>query len=284
MEEYGLRKPAPDFIIRLVESDIRPWKVPMRVLARTLQAIQRLVDQRDDEDDQDTKLDIDSHVISQEEIFAKALRLVDVKSSSAAYAVAAPAHESAIHTIIDTGKMIAGPSAYDWNTPTLSAVKELSEIAKTLHCKIELRLPGSAKQYGDVLAKITPTTFSEISSSVFIKGDTSVFARIERVGGATEMHCGIRIASQPRKMVICHVADSDLIRKLGQYMYQNVLLSGHATWLRRSKHLKYFNVTSFEKPKIGSIRDALNRIHEAGGKAWDRIKDPDAKIAEMRGT
>lgn len=48
--------------------------------------------------------------------------------------------------------------------------------------------------------------------------------------------------------------------------------------------LKYFTVTSFEPPKTGSIRDALSRIHQAGGKAWDGIDDPDAKIAEMRGT
>lgn len=36
--------------------------------------------------------------------------------------------------------------------------------------------------------------------------------------------------------------------------------------------------------KTGSIIEALDRIHAAGGKAWDDIEDPEALIAEMRGS
>jgi hypothetical protein len=118
--------------------------------------------------------------------------------------------------------------------------------------------------------------------TAFITGPTSIFGKIERVGGATEMHCGIHLANQVR-MVICRVATEDLVRQLGRYMYQNVMLSGEATWLRHNWHIKHFKITGFESPKTGSIRDALRRIHDAGGKAWDGIKDPAKYIKEMRG-
>ena len=38
-----------------------------------------------------------------------------------------------------------------------------------------------------------------------------------------------------------------------------------------------------EPPKTGSIMDALRKAHEAGGHAWDKIKAPEAFIAELRG-
>lgn len=42
-------------------------------------------------------------------------------------------------------------------------------------------------------------------------------------------------------------------------------------------------IQSFEPPKQGSILEALDAIYEAGGKAWDKVKEPEKKIAEMRG-
>ncbi len=36
-------------------------------------------------------------------------------------------------------------------------------------------------------------------------------------------------------------------------------------------------------PKTGSLREALRASHEAGGCAWDAVKDPEALLAEIRG-
>src|SRR5437016_1652307 len=108
MDEYGAKKPAPDFIIRLTESQIRPWKVSTRALSRTLQAIQRLIDQR--EEDGDSMLAFGGlQTLPPEEATAKALRLIDIRSTSAAYAVAAPAHEFALRLISATGKGLRAP-------------------------------------------------------------------------------------------------------------------------------------------------------------------------------
>lgn len=287
MDEFDKKKPVADFLIYLDKPDIRPWKVPMRALARILKAVQRLVDPQDEDNEEgadDAELETEQQVTSREQSALRSLRLVDVKSGSACYAVAAPCHQAALSTVKETGRGIESPQEFTWLPSTVSAIKELTEVSRTLHCNIEFRLPGAKRQHvGEVLARITPKTYGDISPLIYITGETSIFAKIERVGGATAMHCGIRLPSQLRKMIICKVVGADLVRELGRYMYQEVLLSGTATWLRHGQQLQHFRITSFEPPKTGSIMEALEKIHAAGGKAWDRVEDPDAAIAEMRG-
>jgi hypothetical protein len=247
-----------------------------------LDAVQRLVDQREDEDEcETTSTDEEKEVFEDTE--SHSLRLLGVKNSSAAYAVAAPEYESAIQTIRDTGKAISAPENAEWSGATLSSIKELSEVAKSLRCEIEFRLPGVNRQYGDVLAKITPSTFQNVSASAFIHGDTSVYGKIERVGGATASHCGIRLPERPRKMLIFQVANDELVRQLGQFMYQYVVVSGKATWFRHNWTIKTMVIESFEPPKKGSIFETFKRVYAAGGNVWDEIDDPNAAIAEMRG-
>ncbi|MBI4579500.1 MAG: hypothetical protein HY718_07355 [Planctomycetes bacterium] len=246
-------------------------------MAKVLEAVQRLVEQRDEETEEETsRMDKDQSDV------APTLHLVDVKSGSAAYAVAAPKHQVTIDLLAEIGRSIERPKTADWSQSTLSSLRKLSEVARSMGCEIEFRNPGTKGKLGAVLAKITPATYGDISSSAFIRGRTSIYARIERVGGATAMHCGIRLPEAPRKMVICRVTSDELVRKLGQYMYQHVLLSGRATWLRHNWRLKNLTIDSFEPPKRGSILKALESAHEAGGRVWDEIEDPDAVIAEMR--
>ena len=83
-------------------------------------------------------------------------------------------------------------------------------------------------------------------------------------------------------MVICRVTTEDLVRGLGQYLYQSVVLTGDATWLRHNWRLKGLVIKSFEPPKTGSILEALRQAHDAGGDAWEAVSDPDAFISGLR--
>lgn len=265
------REKHADFTVRLVGQGISPSVIPVRALARILGALQRLVDQRDDDTTEISQVECE-----QEQPAARPLHLVGIKTSSAGYLVAAPDRKCAVDILRNTGHAIAEPRRSEWNGPTLSALKELSEVARAIPCEIEIR-------NGRVLATVTPRTYEEISPSAFVYGRTSLYARIERVGGATEMHCGIRLPEMPRKMVICHVQGSDLVRSLGQYMYQRVLLHGDATWMRRSLRLRHFTITSFEPPRSGSLLEALRDVREAGGRGWDKVADVNAAFSEIRG-
>lgn len=279
MLEPFKKKPKPTFVIRLVGRGIRPWRVPMRSLAKVMQAVQRLVEQRDDMVD-----DIESSTVVEDES-RSILHLLGVTSSSAAYAVAAPDESRVIETLEAVQADIRAPERADWLDSTLSSVREISDIAKALDCEIEFRKPRFRTMGlgDDVIAKITPITFSEIEGAAYITASTSVYAKVERIGGATDMHCGIRLPGAPQKMVICRVQSAELVRELGQYIYQYVVISGQTTWLRHNWRLKRMIISAFEPPKTGRISDTLRCVREVGGDAWDALENPKAFMAEIRG-
>lgn len=268
------KKPTASFVIRLVSPGLRPWDVPMRSLTRILNAIQRLIE--------NTEADITDFDEKEEEPTPHSpspIQLLDVISGSAAYPVAAFDGTAAIKTLGDMGRNLENPSKADWDAVSLSSIEEISASAKAIGCHVEI-----LKDYkgGNVIAKIAPESYAEISEGAFITGESSVYGYLERVGGATRPHCALRIASQPAKMVICHVASDELVRQLGPYVYKNVRVSGEVTWLKRNWHIKTIQVQAFEPVKTGSIRKALNEIYEAGGKAWDNVDDPEALIKGTR--
>lgn len=268
------RKPPPSFVVRLVGADVRPWSVPMRSLSRTLQAVQRLIEGDQPESDSETSRS------SPAEPELGGLHLLSVTSGSAAYAVAADSADVAVGALRVAGSAIDAPAAADWTQPLLSAIEDLSAVARSLGCEIEFREPGRA---GHVLARIGPETFQVVSSTAFVSGESSVIGKVERVGGATEMHCGLRVPAQPDRMVICRVDGAELVRELGRYVYQSVIVTGTVTWLRAGWRIRHIHVKSVSPVKQGSIQATLQAMREIGGKEWAEIDDPDRFIMEMRG-
>ncbi len=279
MESKSNKKPATDFVVRLVGPGIRPWAVGARNLAKVLEAVQRLVDQSDsDGDDKEESRNAAAELRPPK----VALRLLNVTISSAAYQVSSSSPEIALRWLKGAGSDIDDPEHAEWTKATLSSLEELSDVARSQGCEIEIRKPNKGRELGDVLARIGPTTFHSISSSAFVTGPTSVYATVLRAGGANDMRCGIRVPDQSR-MVFCTVTSEELVRELGQYIYQDVVLHGEAIWYRHSMHLKSLVIVSIEPPKAGSLTDSLRDIYDAGGSAWAKVKNPSRYLAESRG-
>ncbi len=248
----------------------------MRALTRTLNAVQRLMEHAEEVSDLG-----ETEAEQAETVQPTApLHLIGIVSGSAMYSVAAEDPERAVKTLWDTGRSLGNPEHSQWGDELLSPVEDLSEVARSLGCEIEFRRPGKD---GDVLATITPRSYEMLSATAFVTGESSVCGYLERVGGTTKRHCGLRLPNQPAKMVICPVKTDELIRQLGQHVYRNVIVSGTVTWFRRTWKVKNVIVKSFEPAKEGSIFEALGHIYEAGGKAWDDVEDADKLLAEMRG-
>ena len=264
------QKPPTTFVIRLIGSELRPWDVPMRQLTRILNAVQRLIEHTEAEE-------MDGDEAAEEQVArpASRIQLLGVISASAAYSVAAIDGASALSVIAATGKSLEAPSAAEWDAPSLSASKDISAAAKAIGCTVEIR--REAKD-GKILATIKPDTSEVISQSAFVAGESSVYGYLQRVGGVETPRCGLRIATQPEKMVICQVGSEELVRELGRCLYTIVRVSGKVTWFRKNWRIKSVYVRSFEPVRSGSIREALDAIREAGGKAWDDVDDPQAVI------
>lgn len=263
--------PSSSFEIRFYGANISPEAIPLRILARALSAVQRLLSEDEESVDEEARDEVASKI---------ELHLLGVKRGSATYPVLADRQDEVLARLRLAGEVLESPDRAGEVPAVLSPVEELSGIAKSLGCKIEFRLPGKGN---DVLATITPLSYDSIASSVFVYGETSVSGKVERVGGATELRCGLRIRQQPDRMLICRVESADVARQLGQHLYEEVVVSGTATWYRRNWRLRSMSIRSMEQIKRRSLVDGIRALREAGGHAWDKVEDPRQLLQEVRG-
>ncbi len=267
------KKPPTIFEVLFEGEDLYPEKIPLRTLSDSLAAIQRLA----------TGNEIDAEEIEEEEEEDGSLRLVGVKRGSAIYQVAGPSSASpamARGNLKMVGKLLENPEHADAQDDyMLSPIERLSTAARRLQCTITVREPGKR---GAVLAKIEPVSYEAISRTLLITGETSFVGQVQRVGGATAVRCGLRVPFKNR-MLICKVANSQIARKIGERLYQEIVVFGTANWLKNSWRLFSFTIKDVQQPSQGSILEAIEALREAGGSAWDAIEDPEAYLEEVSG-
>jgi hypothetical protein len=263
------KKPEPVFELVFTGGGIYPEKIPIAKVTESLSAVKRLAagevlgDQDEDEDETDGEV-----------------RLLDVtRSSSAVFRFVGLSPKTTLDRLRQTGRMLSQPGDAGENEYILRPVKDLSAVAHSLNCQVLIREAG--KQH-DVLARIEPDSFDKISKWLLIKGTTNVSGTVQRVGGATETRCALRVPFQPR-LLYCKVETKDVARKLGDALYQRVVASGSARWMRHSMRLYSFTVHDVFQTTAGSISDHLKALWEAGLSDWQNTDDPDELLHEIRG-
>ncbi len=267
------KRPAPIFEILFDGPDLYPEKIPVATLASTLSAVQRLAGGEpdlEDEDDQRTDESVEND---------RSLRLLDIKRGSAAFRMSRASGQEAVNRIRAVGRFLTKLDDVGENDYILNPIERLSAIARGLQCKIILREPG---RDGGVLARIEPETYQLISKSLLVQGETSFVGRIQRVGGATEMKCALRVDFQHRLM-FCKVSSKEISREIGKRLYEEVVVHGTALWLRASWRIFAFTVTGIIQPKQGSLTQAFEALRKAGGDKWGQIADPEAYLQEVTG-
>jgi hypothetical protein len=263
------KKPNPVFEVLFAKAF--PEEIPVTVLSRTLSAINQLslgelvrTSRGEEEESEDDNA---------------AIRLISIRRGSAVFQCYASRPDAAIANLRIVGDVIAtpNPDSSDRLGYILHPVEELSAIAKSQECAIIVRAPAGKKQ---TLAVVEPDSYARIAKSFLIEGDTTIRGSIEKVGGATDMRCSLRVPFQHR-LLFCGVASAELSRKLGQHLYETVAAVGTAKWIQRSWKIFAFTIKDIYQPKPRSIREAVKALREAGGKSWDKIKDPEAYLAEI---
>jgi hypothetical protein len=247
---------APALEVKFEGGDVSPDKILVADLAKVIEAVQRLAA---------GQIPDDSTTLPEQE----KLRLVSVRRGSARYALAGPSRDLAGANLRILGEVIERPDQFGDNDYLLHPVYELSRAAAKLKCQISIREPGSR---GVVLARIGSDTYTNLTKSVLVSGQTEFGGKVERVGGATRSRCGLRVAFQKR-MLICRVPKSTVARTLGENLYKRVVVSGEAAWIRTNWRVYAFRVQSVRPLKEGSLADKIQAIRQAGGSDWDRIKD-----------
>ncbi len=268
-------KPTPTFEVRFVGLDLSPEKIPLRAVGDALSAVQDLASGRDPM--------VTLHVPQD-----KGIGLVKVRRGSAVYDCVSRAPQEAIENLERVGSLLAMNDNESDETPgdgdvliaALRPIESLSAIAKALGCRVEVALAGVRQPPVFI---IEFDAYSRLSSRLLLEGETTIVGKVERVGGATGIRCALRIAGR-RRILYCNVEthDKELVRRLGQCLYEDIVATGTATWIHRTWHVYKFTIRGFSQPRLGNSRKAIEELRSAGLKAWDQIDDPEGYIKGLR--
>jgi hypothetical protein len=264
------KKPDPLFEVVFTGGGIYPEKIPIGKVASALSAIKRLAagELIGDEDEED------------EEEMDGSVQLLDVtRTSSAVFRFVGPSPTQVIQRLRETGRILQNPEDVGQSEYMLRPVKDLSSIADSLNCSVIVREAGKKNQ---ILARIEADSYTRISKSLLVSGDTKLSGSVQRVGGATATKCALRVSFQSR-LLYCRVETEPIARKLGEWLYQRVIVFGTARWLRNSMRIFSFTIKDVSVTKPGSIGEHLTALWEAGLSDWQRIENPDAYLQEIRG-
>ena len=262
----GQHKTPSVFEVYLEGANVRPEAISLATLTQILSAIQRLT----------TGLCASA---SGNEEDATALRLLNIRGGSTTLPMYVPAQAHAIEQLKLASRIIENPDIIGDNDYIIGCMKDLSAASRLLGCPIVVRRPGKK---GELLAVVNENTYRNITNTVYIRGVTSIVGKVERVGNATGARCGLHVPFQDR-MIICRVHNLNLARRLGQMLYQDVLVHGEAVWLKGSWKLVEFEITGVTQPDKVPLDEAFEALRDAGGDGWDKIEDPIAFIQEMTG-
>jgi hypothetical protein len=266
------KQPSPTFEIHLRGPRVLPEEVPLHHLSDILAAVQRLASGRDPDDDSGDE-DVEETDDS--------IGLLKVKRGSAIFQCVARNPRVALKNLSGAGHYINDPATDedDRYAFALKPIHTLSVIASSLECDILIRDIDKKQRF---LAVVDPDSFKRVSRSVLVSGETTLIGRVQRVGGATRMRCALRV-QELHRLLYCDVATQEVSRQLGGKIYQEVEARGIAKWLQRSWRLYDFRIESIkDAPERKPLRQGLEALREAGGKAWERIEDPQALLEGLR--
>lgn len=261
--------PEATFEVRFVATGLAPEKIPFRAVSKALSAVQDLASGRDPFEEQQVPEE-------------KTIGLIDVLRGSAVYRCISRAPEEAVENLSRVGILLASFDEENGHEEelvnALRPIQSLSEIAGTVGCDVQVRLLGRDRKPLFCIAK---DDYQRLSGRLFVRGETTIIGTIKRVGGATGMRCLLRVAGR-RRILYCNVCSTDLVRRLGQHLYEEIAATGTATWIHRSWRIHEFTINDFAQPTIGRIPDAIKELRDAGLRAWDDIDDPEKYIQELR--
>ncbi len=264
------KKPDPTFEVRFVGPGLVPEKIPVHVVSEVLTALQNLASGRDPSQ---------SRHIPNEQIIG----LLQIRRGSAVYSCVSRAPDEARHNLTQVGVMLSGldqtQTEDDLMVTAFRPIETLSQAARSIGCRLEVYYD---RNRNSPVFAVDEDDFSRLSKRLLLTGETTVIGRVERVGGATQTKCLLRMPNR-KPLLYCNV-ESDkpkLARELGKHLYENIAATGTATWIHRTWYIYKFTIRDFKKPGFSNPKATIEMLRRAGLDAWDSIPDPESYIREV---
>lgn len=131
---------------------------------------------------------------------------------------------------------------------------------------------------GQPLLDLPPDFAIEVPSPEYQRGETTLYGKIERVGGVKPR---VRLRVWENEVVYGEISEEQG-RVLGSKLYSQTALRGQATWDATDGSVVYFRVDEILNYKPGKASRAFEELKEASQGAFDQIEDVDLFVRRIR--
>lgn len=149
------------------------------------------------------------------------------------------------------------------NRTAIGSLKEIVKFSKKHNCE------GSFRLNDETISSFAPNIEIEYSAPASIKGETTVYGKIIRIGGEEPK---LHFRTNDEEKLIFDI-DEALAKKLSPRLYDFIGLVGVATW-----DIVNFRIENFEVKRIIDLEDTpitqtFNELKGIIGKYWDEVED-----------
>lgn len=175
-----------------------------------------------------------------------------------------------ITNLVSSGQFSKLPS------DTVKPLRIISSFTKRHDCTAEFyEQNGSLK----LLATITPET--EIPEVAPLFGETTVYGKVLRVGGANEKTPSIQFRTIAGKLVYCRTTKR-LAKAIAKKLYEQIGLIGVAEWNPETLELQSFFIKAIDEYTDNSVEQGFDELANAYGKNFDSIDDVEGFCESVR--
>lgn len=158
---------------------------------------------------------------------------------------------------------------------TIKSVKTISDFTKQRNCIAEFRAHADS---ANPLASLTPSSEIIIPEAFQLTGETIIYGKVMRVGGATPK---VVIKLSDRQTVYCDVME-DLAKEIGHKLYSWVGLSGIAQWNTEDYSLDSFKIEKITEYEDIPLSKSMSELSSVVGKYLKDKVDVIKTISELR--
>ncbi len=159
---------------------------------------------------------------------------------------------------------------------SIKPLKEIADLSKKKRCAVEFHNTNGAISP----AIIHPDTTIEIPSEKYIEVSTTIYGKVERVGGKKEPKA---LLSLPKTGSLSCDVSEEMAKKLAQRLYTWVGVAGQAKWNIDDDSIAAFQIESLTSYEDTPLSDAIQELAKITGELWKDEEDVIKAVAKLRG-
>ena len=159
---------------------------------------------------------------------------------------------------------------------SIKSLKKITAFSKKNKCSIEFYTDNKTTSS----AIIHPDTTIEIPAGRYLEGTTTIYGRVESVGGKQKPRVFLSLLKTPS--LHCDVSEEMAI-KLAPRLYTWVGVVGRATWNADDHSLEAFEIEDLTPFKDTPLPEAVKELSKVTEKSWKEEKDVIGAIKRLRG-